>query len=175
VAALVTRRLPRPGELLHFSEDPDIAAFEPHVAATARQPEAYVWTVDELNSPCYWFPRHCPRVCLWGDPDGDPSARVSAIEPEWFGAMATTALYAYSFAADDFQAFGERPHAFVATHEVSPLRPPEPVGDLRLAHEEAGIELRVVEDLHAFLAAWRDRGYDFSAIRMRNSRRGELS
>jgi hypothetical protein len=49
------------------------------------------------------------------------------------------------------------------------------VGDLRLAHEEAGIELRVVEDLHAFLAAGRDRGYDFSAIRMRNSRRGELS
>jgi len=33
---------PAPGEVLHFSEDPTITRFEPHVAATARQPEAYV-------------------------------------------------------------------------------------------------------------------------------------
>jgi len=170
----VSRRVPRSGELLHFSEDPGIARFRPHVAATSRQPEAYVWTVDELNSPCYWFPRQCPRVCLWGDPEGEPTARVSAIEPEWVEAMSTTSLYAYSFAAGDFEPFGERPHAFVATHEVDPLRPPEPVGDLAQAHREAGIELRVVEDLHAFLASGRARDFDFSAIRMRNSRRGDL-
>ena len=169
----MTRRVPRPGELLHFSEDPHIVRFEPHVAATARQPEAYVWTVDELNSPCYWFPRQCPRVCLWGDPHGDPAARVHAIEPEWVASMSATSLFAYSFAAADFEPFGERPHAFVATHEVSPVRAVEPVGDLREAHRQHGIELRVVEDLHAFLAAGRARGFDFSAIRMRHSRGGD--
>lgn len=67
--------LPDPGELLHFSEDPSIRSFVPHVATTALQPEAYVWTVDALNSPCYWFPRQCPRVCSWGDePLGPPVA-----------------------------------------------------------------------------------------------------
>ncbi|MCP3803024.1 hypothetical protein NLX83_27490 [Allokutzneria sp. A3M-2-11 16] len=39
------------GEVLHFSEDPDISRFVPHVAATARQPEAYVWAVDAARSP----------------------------------------------------------------------------------------------------------------------------
>ena len=172
MAALTGRTLPRPGELLHFSEDPGIARFEPHVAATARQPEAYVWTVDELNSPCYWFPRQCPRVCLWGDPETGSTARVHAIEPEWVEAMSSSQVFAYSFAAADFEPFGERPHAFVATREVAPLRPPEPVGDLVSAHREHGIDLRVVEDLHAFLERGIALGLDFSAIRMRNSRRG---
>ena len=172
MAALTGRRLPRPGELLHFSEDPGIVRFEPHVAATARQPEAYVWTVDALNSPCYWFPRQCPRVCLFGDPDGG-DRRVHAIEPEWVEAMSTTEVFAYSFAAADFEPFGERPHAFVATRDVSPLRPPEAVGDLVAAHREHGIDLRVTDDLHAFLGRGIALGLDFSAIRMRNSRGGD--
>lgn len=37
---------PGPGEVLHFSEDPGIARFVPHVAATAQRPEAYVWAAD---------------------------------------------------------------------------------------------------------------------------------
>ena len=40
---------PAPGEVLHFSEDPTITRFVPHVAATARQPQAYVWAVDLLG------------------------------------------------------------------------------------------------------------------------------
>ncbi len=98
--------LPAVGELLHFSEDPSIEAFVPHVAATAQQPEAYVWTVDELNSPCYWFPRQCPRVCSWGD-----GPRVHAVESRWLSTIHATTLWAYRFAADDFEPFGDRPHA----------------------------------------------------------------
>jgi hypothetical protein len=30
---------PEPGQVLHFSEDPGIIRFDPHVARTARQPE----------------------------------------------------------------------------------------------------------------------------------------
>lgn len=68
---------PARGEVLHFSEDPTITRFVPHVAATARQPEAYVWAVDAARAPSYWFPRQCPRAMAWAVPstaqiDRDP-------------------------------------------------------------------------------------------------------
>lgn len=157
--------LPGPGELLHFSEDASIRHFSPHVAATARQPEAYVWTVDALNAPCYWFPRQCPRVCSWGD----DVPRVHAIEEAWLPTLQATRLYAYRFAAADFEPFGERPHAFVATHPVSPLGPPEEVGDLVGLHAEHDIELRALPGLERYFAGVRERGLEFSGIRMGNA------
>ena len=157
--------LPRPGELLHFSEDPTIGHFEPHVAATAQQPEAYVWTVDALNAPCYWFPRQCPRVCSWGD----GVARVHAVEESWLETMRTATLWAYRFAAADFEPFGDRPHAHVATHAVVPLGPPEAVGDLVGLHAEHGIELRVLPELEDHFARVREAGLEFSGIRMGNA------
>lgn len=36
---------PLAAEVLHFSEDPTITRFEPHRAATARDPRALAWTV----------------------------------------------------------------------------------------------------------------------------------
>jgi len=160
--------LPRPGELLHFSEDPSIRRFAPHVAATAQQPEAYVWTVDSLNAPSYWFPRQCPRVCSWGD--GAP--RVHAVEESWLDVVRTTVLYAYRFDAADFEPFGDRPHAHVATHEVAPLGPPDAVDDLVALHERHGIELRVLAELEEHFAAVRAAGLEFSAIRMGNAGAG---
>jgi hypothetical protein len=157
--------LPRPGEVLHFSEDPAIERFVPHVAATARQPEAYVWSVDALNAPCYWFPRQCPRVCSWGD----GVDRVHAVEDAWLDAMRTTRLNAYRFAAADFEPFGNRPHAHVATRPVSPLGPPAEVGDLVRLHEDHGIELRVLPDLDDHFARVRERGLEFSGIRLDNA------
>ena len=161
--------LPRPGELLHFSEDPSIRAFVPHVAATAQQPEAYVWTVDELNSPCYWFPRQCPRVCSWGADPGAGEPRVHAVEERWLPTIRATALWAYRFAADDFERFGERPHAHVATRPVEPLGPPLAVGDLLALHEGHDIELLVLPELEDHFTGVRDRGLEFSGIRMANA------
>jgi hypothetical protein len=160
--------LPRPGEVLHFSEDPTIRAFAPHVAATAQQPEAYVWAVDALNSPCYWFPRQCPRVCSWAASPEAGVPRVHAIEEAWLPALRATTLFAYRFDAAEFDPFGERPHAFVATDAVSPLGPPEQVGDLVELHREHGIELRVLPELVDHFTAVRARGLEFSGIRMGN-------
>ena len=157
--------LPRPGEVLHFSEDPAIERFVPHVAATALQPEAYVWSVDALNAPCYWFPRQCPRVCSWGD----GVDRVHAVEDAWLDAMRATRLYAYRFAAADFEPFGDRPHAHVATRPVSPLGPPEEVGDLVGLHDEHDIELLVLPDLEYHFARVRERRLEFSGIRLGNA------
>jgi hypothetical protein len=165
---------PADGEVLHFSEDPAITEFVPHVAATARQPEAYVWAVDRSRAPDYWFPRRCPRVLAWVV-DGATAAdrallagadRVHVIERSWLPAMRTTALFAYRLPAAPFRPFGEHRHAVVATGIVRPLGPPEPVGDLVAAHEVAGVELRVADDLAPYVAAWHPTTLGFSAIRL---------
>src|SRR3954453_6133294 len=97
---------PAPGEVLHFSEDPAITRFEPHVAATARQPEAYVWAVGADRAPDYWFPRQCPRAMAWATAETSPEdrsllgpgvSRVHAIEYGWLAAMRTVRLFAYRF------------------------------------------------------------------------------
>lgn len=160
--------LPADGELLHFSEDPSIRRFVPHVAATARQPEAYVWAVDALNAPCYWFPRQCPRVCSW-EARSAGVARVHAVEESWLSTIRVTTLFAYRFAAGDFEPFGERPHAHVATRAVTPLGPPVRVRDLIGRHDQHGVELAVVPDLEHHFAGVREQGLEFSAIRMGNA------
>ncbi len=112
---------PEPGQVLHFSEDPAIKVFSPHVAKTAPESDPYVWAVSWHRAPDYWFPRQCPR-------------------------------------------------AMVSEHAVSPLGPPERVGDLFALHEEAGIELRALPNLWAFWDAVAASTLDFSGIRLRNAR-----
>ena len=56
---------PLPGTVLHFSEDPTIREFVPHVGPTATESEAVVWAVDADRAPDYWFPRDCPRAMAW--------------------------------------------------------------------------------------------------------------
>ncbi|UWP86269.1 hypothetical protein Dfulv_19305 [Dactylosporangium fulvum] len=174
---------PEPGQVLHFSEDPTITRFVPHVAATAQQPEAYVWAVDHTRAPDYWFPRQCPRGMAWvtetttgedreriiGAGCGD---RVHAIEFGWLEAMRTVRLYAYRLPADRFVPFGgggPESHAHVATAPVTPLGPPEPVGDLLQLHAEAGIQLRLLPNLWPFWDAVVASTVGFSGIRLHNA------
>lgn len=173
---------PEPGQVLHFSEDPDITRFVPHVAATARQPDAYVWAVGRDRAPDYWFPRQCPRAMAWvregttsqdralilGPGGGD---RVHAIEYRWLEAMRGVSLYAYRFPAEEFRPFGDSddPHAHVSDHPVRPLGPAERLGDLLALHEEAGIQLRVLPNLWTFWDAVVATTLGFSGIRLRNA------
>lgn len=172
---------PRPGEVLHFSEDPTITRFVPHVAATAQQPEAYVWAVGADRAPDYWFPRQCPRAMAWSvattsdedrrhilGPGG--GTRVHAIEYDWLDRLRTTTLYAYRLPAAPFTPFGDPvPHALVATEPVTPIAPAEPVGDLLALHRDAGIQLRVLDNLWPFWNAVLTTTLAFSAIRLRNA------
>lgn len=173
---------PEPGQVLHFSEDPTITRFVPHVAATAQQPDAYVWDVDYNRAPDYWFPRQCPRAMAWvlpatSRPDRDRvigagcGERVHAIEYGWLEAMQKTRLFAYRLPADRFRPFGApEPHARVAVEPVEPLGPPEPVGDLLRCHAEAGIQLRVLDNLWPFWDVLINSTVGFSGIRLRNAR-----
>ena len=173
---------PEAGQVLHFSEDPGITRFVPHVPATAQQPEAYVWAVDAARSPDYWFPRQCPRAMAWvvdsttgadreriiGPGGGE---RVHAVEYGWLDAMRTVRLYAYRLPAAAFRPFGPGAdsHAHVAVEPVAPLGPAEPVGDLFALHAAAGIQLRVLPELRAFWAAVTVSSLAFSGIRLRNA------
>ncbi|MEV5715357.1 DUF6886 family protein [Amycolatopsis mediterranei] len=169
---------PAAGEVLHFSEDPTITRFLPHVAATARQPEAYVWAVDAARAPDYWFPRQCPRAMAWVVPGTSTRdrallspghSRVHAIEYGWLEAMRTARLFAYRFSAAPFRPFGEHRHAMVAATPVEPLGPPEAVGDLLALHASAGIELRLLPNLWAFVDAAASSSLGFSGIRLGNA------
>lgn len=172
---------PAPDEVLHFSEDPTITRFVPHVAGTAQQPEAYVWAVDATLAPAYWFPRQCPRAMAWAIPSTTTADRavilgpgggdrVHAIEYGWLERMMSVELYAYRFAAEAFRPIGDgRPHAQVAVEPVEPLAPPERVGDLFELHRAAGIQLRVLVNLWEFWDAVITSTMEFSGIRLRNA------
>jgi hypothetical protein len=169
---------PAAGEVLHFSEDPTIATFRPHVAATSLERTPYVWAVGYDRAPDYWFPRQCPRAMAWVGPSTTAEDRLSiigpgggtrvhAIEYGWLDALRTTELYAYRLPA---AAFVQAEAAVVATSEVVPLGPPERVGNLYDLHAEAGIQLCVLPNLHAFWDAVITSTLEFSGIRLRNAR-----
>ncbi len=172
---------PAAGELLHFSEDPSIEHFVPHVAATSTRGDPLVWAVDAARAPDYWFPRQCPRALAWVTPsttDNDRGrilsagrTRVHAVEYGWLESMRTVELFAYRLPAAPFRPVDEKdPPAFVATTAVDPLGPAERVGDLFTLHDEAGIELRVLDNLWAFWDVVVTSSLGFSGIRLRNAR-----
>ena len=51
--------------LWHFSEDPSLGRFRPHRPATNPGSPPLVWAVDTRHAPMFWFPRDCPRGCIW--------------------------------------------------------------------------------------------------------------
>lgn len=172
-----------PGQVVHFSEDPTIVRFEPHVAATSAHSTAYVWAVDAARCPDYWFPRQCPRAMAWINSNTDPLERVSvlgagttdrvhAVEYGWLEAIRATRLYAYRFAGTAFAPISaDDPHAMVSAVPVEALGPPEMVDNLLDLHERAGIELRVLPNLWPFWDRVVGSSLGHSGIRLCNARR----
>ncbi|SNT26395.1 hypothetical protein SAMN05421812_10497 [Asanoa hainanensis] len=169
---------PADDEVLHFSEDPAITLFVPHVAATAAETEAYVWAVGHDRAPDYWFPRDTPRAMAWVWPDTTPEDRdriigagsgdrVHAVEYRALEQMRAVTLYGYRLPAAPFHPISADGHALVATEPVEPLGPPEPVGDLFALHEAAGIQLRVLPNLWPFWDEVVGSTLGFSGIRLR--------
>lgn len=169
---------PAEGEVLHFSEDPTITRFVPHVAATSAETEPYVWAVGHDRAPDYWFPRDTPRAMAWVEPhttapDRDriigagSGRRVHAVEYSALRAMREVRLYGYRLPAAPFRPIGAGEHAMVATEAVEPLGPPEPVGDLFALHEAAGIQLRVLPNLWPFWDEVVGSTLGYSGIRLR--------
>jgi len=165
--------------LFHFSEDPSIQVFHPHVAPTAQVDGARVWAIDAEHAPSYWFPRQCPRACCW--PGSVPAAaaaaallglggaqRMHAIESGWLERVRACRLYVYRFDPGPFVREPQSGGAWCARETVHPLGV-EPVGDLLDRHAQAGVELRIVPNLWPLIDAIVGSGLAFSVIRKANA------
>ena len=146
--------------LFHFSEDPGIERFTPHVPATNLKHPPAVWAVDAEHSPLYWFPRDCPRAAVWnvtgvgpgvsaalpawapaGSPIGETARRVHTVERAWERRLRTTAVFRYELPHERFAPWPDADGQFIATETVVPERV-EALGDLVALHQAPGIELR---------------------------------
>ena len=166
------------GVLHHFSEDPAIERFVPHVPRTNPTHFPAVWAIDAAHAPLYWFPRDCPRVTAWPRDACEREAfqaafatqaeRVHAIELRWLERMTATTLYRYELDSAPFEPWAEASGQWVCRHEVRPLSV-QAVGDLLELHADARIELRHVASLWPLRELAMTGPWDFSLVRMSNA------
>lgn len=172
----------QPFALWHYSEDPSLRRFEPRPTETNSREPAVVWAVDTRHAPMFWFPRDCPRGCIWpvatttaADRDrffGQTAAqRIHVIESGWLERVQSVRLYAYRLRADSF-----RPHPVVGGYWVSDQPAEalqrEPVEDLVGRHAGALIELRVTPSIWPFWRQVAESTVGFSGSRLRNAAPG---
>ena len=147
--------------LWHFSEDPSLGRFLPHTPATNPQAPPLVWAVDTRHAPMFWFPRDCPRGCIW--PASKTSAedrerffgqsdtgRIHVIEAGWLDRVLACRLYAYRLPTGQF-----RPHevgGYWVTDQPVEAMERLVVDDLVGRHARARIELRITPSIWPF---WR--------------------
>ena len=164
--------------LYHFSEDPYIQRFVPHVPRTNPSHAPAVWAIDADHAPLYWFPRDCPRVALWPRHEREQAdfevrfattaTRLHAIESGWLKRMSAAVIYRYEFDAVGFVPWVDADGQWIADREVAPISVTD-MGDLLVAHVDAGIELRIVPSLWPLHDVARGGEFDFSLVRMHNA------
>lgn len=165
--------------LLHFSEDPNIKIFRPHIPASSPDSPPLVWAVGEEHAPGFWFPRQAPRACCWsiGKPMTDvgrsllkmgAGRRMHAIESVWLERMRACRMYVYRFDAAPFVLYNRDAGYYSTTEAITPLSV-EPTGDLLSLHVEANIELRIVPNLWPVIDAIVASGLEYSIIRKMNA------
>jgi hypothetical protein len=166
--------------LFHFSEDPALTRFEPHVARTAAEREPLVWAIDEWHAPMYCLPRDCPRACFWaGERTSDEDREhwlhglqprfVIAVEAGWLPRIRSTVLYRYEMPPASFSARDADSGHYVSRESVVPLRV-DALTDLVAAIVGAGVELRAVDRLGPlWRRIHRDSTLHFSGTRLRNA------
>ena len=164
--------------LYHFSDRPDIALFEPHIAPTSlTQDQALVWAIDSWHQAMYFTPRDCPRACFWpGDlttPEdrtrffGNVSAgMVIAIESRWLDRLRKATLYRYEMPDATFEPRRDRSGHWVSRSPVVPIAV-ETMTDLLGALILAGVELRVTPSLIALWNSIIRSSMQFSGTRLR--------
>jgi hypothetical protein len=164
--------------LWHFSEDQSLGRFLPRAPAANPDARPLVWAIDTRHAPTFWFPRDCPRGCIWPVSTTTPddrerffgqtaASRIHVMESGWLEGMQSCRLYAYRLPGGTF-----RPHE-VGGYWVSdePVQAIEQVviGDLLGRHAEAGIELRVTPSIWPFWRRVANSTVEFSGSRLRNA------
>ena len=168
-----------PFALWHYSEVPELHRFVPHVPASSPDNPPLVWAVDTRHAPMFWFPRDCPRGCVWtssSTSEADRSrffghtaaGRVHVIQADWLDRVRSGRLFAYrlpteAFAPHSVGGYWVSDHVVVAEERIE-------VTDLVGRHDAAGIELRITPSLAALWAAVVDSTLEFSGLRLANLR-----
>jgi hypothetical protein len=167
-----------PFALWHFSEDPLLGRFLPHVPATNPEASPLVWAVDTRHAPMFWFPRECPRGCIWPVSSTTPedrerffgqsaTLRVHVMESGWLARLQACRLYGYRLPVEPF-----RPHQvggyWVADEPVDALGQVV-IDDLVGQHAGAGIEFRITPSIWPFWRHVVNSTVAFSGSRLRNS------
>ncbi|RJE90258.1 hypothetical protein D3P07_08610 [Paenibacillus sp. 1011MAR3C5] len=164
-------------KLFHFSEESNIPFFEPR--KIYDQSEAKVWAIDEYHAPHYFFPRDCPRICLWTNEETSnrdsekffgmsASRRMVAIETRWYERLRTGHIYRYTFDPDSFREEDGNAGYYVSNQKVMP-HSVERVEDLFNAILDEGIEVWVTPSLIPMRDRVLESTIAFSMIRMRNA------
>lgn len=167
-----------PFALWHFSEDPSLGRFRPHRPAANPSEPPLVWAVDSRHAPSFWFPRDCPRGCIWpvstttaedrerffGQSD---SGRVHVIETGWLERLRSCRLYGYRLPGEAF-----RPHRvggyWVTDTPVDAIERIS-IDDLLRRHADALIELRITPSIWPFWRRVVGSTVEFSGSRLRNA------
>jgi hypothetical protein len=165
-------------DLFHFSHDPAIQRFTPHVPRSNPTHPPAVWAIDEDHAPLYWFPRDCPRVTAWPRNDDELIAyreafcttapRVHAIELSWLPELSATTLYRYRLDSAAFRPWEDASGQWISDQTVEPLDVAA-LDDLVRCHVDSGIELRAVPSLWPLHDLARRGPWDFSIVRMVNA------
>jgi hypothetical protein len=170
--------------LWHFSENPELSRFEPHVAATSNHLEPLVWAIDTRHSPHFWFPRDCPRGCVWLSPtttdeDRDrffghsAATRLHVIESAWAEQMVVCQLHAYRMPVSAFASIDDQAAGYWISREPVEAVDRIEIGNLIQRHAKAGIELRITPDIWPFWHSVSSSTLSFSGSRLRNASRPE--
>lgn len=164
--------------LHHFSENPSIERFEPHVPKTNPTQPPAVWAIDPEHAPLYWFPRDCPRATAWPRQEAERGvfeqalatrgSRLHAIEFGWLERMQSVRLYRYDFDAASFSPWIEAPGQWISSSTTEPVAVTA-AGDLLRLHAAAGIELRLLSNLWPLVEMMSDERWDFSHVRLANA------
>jgi hypothetical protein len=126
----------------------------------------------------FWFPRDCPRGCIWPVSTTTPedrerffgqsgAGRVHVIEADWLERMRTCRLYAYRLPAGPF-----RPHetgGYWVSDTLVEAAERMLVDDLIGRHARARIELRITPSIWPFWRRVADSTVEFSGSRLRNA------
>lgn len=171
--------------LFHFSDDPAIKVFTPRpVAVPSTRPGGrdwlngpLVWAIDEAFSPMYFFPRDCPRIILWRLATSTPedvaawfgprqATALAHIEWAWLDRVMAEPLYRYELPTETFESLDDA-GMWVSRQTVTPLS--MQTLSLPKAMAEAGVELRVMDDLTPLADVW-STSLHASGVRLRNAR-----
>ncbi|MFO1442518.1 hypothetical protein KDN24_04635 [Bacillus sp. Bva_UNVM-123] len=165
--------------LYHFSEENNIAIFNPRVSKSYSKP--VIWAIDKEHALHYYFPRDCPRVIYWKTKAAREedlayffrhghANKIIVVENGWLEKIRNTKLYMYTFPSSTFQLFDKNAGYYISTDEIVPIKV-EPVDDLLERILSENVELRFTPNLNPIRDQIISSTLGFSVIRFKHAKR----